>query len=192
MSIQLVYLEIETLRLLFSSETYLEEVPILQVLKSGENMESKTRIVTSHNLVSIQVGASTSTAIQLMTEKRIRHLAVVNDNNEIVGVISSRVLSNLKSPELVPVEFFVSKIPSFVDQNSPLRSSIMKMLSEKISSLLITDETGRAIGIVTTDDLLWYLAHIVGQNTDAKFSFSSLFDLQTIGEAARQISMAGI
>jgi hypothetical protein len=66
------------------------------------------------------------------------------------------------------------------------------MLENKISSLLIADENEHAVGIVTTDDLLFYLAHLLDENKEKRFSVSSLLDLQTVGEAARQISNAGI
>lgn len=155
-------------------------------------MEPKIRIVTSQKLISVVVGTTATEALRLMDEKRIRHLAIVNEHQEVVGVISSHLLSNLKNPELMPVEFFINKPASFVDQNSPLRSSILKMLSEKISSLLITDENGEAVGIVTTDDLLWYLAHKIEEENSNSISFSSFFNLQTIGEASRQLALAGI
>ncbi len=155
-------------------------------------MQAKSSAVMTSDLVTILAGSPLSEACDIMQRKRFRHLPVVNKDDEIIGILSQRDLNYIKSPDKIPVEYVMASPVVYVDQNSPLRSAIFKMLELKISSLLIADKTENVVGIITTDDLLWYLSYVLEDAKESRFSISSLFDLQTVGEAAQQISNAGI
>ncbi len=148
--------------------------------------------VMTKSLITAPAGSPLSQAWQIMEENHFRHLPIVNASQEIIGILSLRDLNFIKNPDLIPVEYVMSAPVVSVDQNTPLRNTISKILEMKISSLLITDHEDTVVGILTTDDLLWYLSSLLEEARGNKFSFSSLFDLQTIGEAAQQISNAGI
>ena len=70
------------------------------------------------------------------------------------------------------------------------------MLELKISCLLIADDRNAASGIVTTDDLLWYLAHLISEEKEDRARPNNLSydlsNLQTVGEVANEISLMGI
>ncbi|MBS1970370.1 MAG: CBS domain-containing protein [Bdellovibrionales bacterium] len=155
-------------------------------------MKPTVKAIMTKDLMTIPAGSPVSKAWEIMEERKFRHLPVVNGNEQVIGILSQRDLNFIKNPEVIPVEYIMSAPVMFVDQNTPLRSAIFRMLEGKISSLLIANENQQAVGIVTTDDLLFYLAHLLDENKEQRFSVSSLLDLQTIGEAARQISNAGI
>ncbi|MBK9323546.1 MAG: CBS domain-containing protein [Bdellovibrionaceae bacterium] len=155
-------------------------------------MQAKLSNVITRDLVTVPLGTFLSVACEMMEQKKFRHLPVADGDGKVVGIISKRGLNYIRNPEKTPVEYVMASPVVTVDQNSPLRSAIFKMLELKISSLLISDKSGAIVGIVTTDDLLWYLSYILEDSKESRFSFSSLFDLQTIGEAAQQISNAGI
>lgn len=155
-------------------------------------MQPTAKQIMTKNLLTVPVGSPLSTAWDLMEENHIRHLPVIGTTGEVIGILSQRDLNYIKNPEVIPVEYVMSAPVVSVDQNTPLRSAIARMLQLKISSLLITDQEKNLVGILTTDDLLWYLSYLLQDSKDHKFSFASLFDLQTIGEAARQISNTGI
>lgn len=155
-------------------------------------MKPTVKAIMTKELLTIPAGSPVSKAWEAMEERKFRHLPVVNTEDQIIGILSQRDLNFIKNPEVIPVEYVMSAPVMFVDQNTPLRSAIFRMLENKISCLLIADETERAVGIVTTDDLLFYLAHLLDDSKEQRFSVSSLLDLQTVGEAARQISLAGI
>jgi len=154
-------------------------------------MKTKVKNVMTKKLITLPMGSTLLQADQVMKEKRIRHLPIIDQNANIVGILSEKDLSFIKDPESIPVEFFMAHHVEFVDQEMPLRSVILKMLENKISSVLITDEIHEAVGIVTTDDLLWYLAHVLEKEKD-DLSLSDFVSLQTIGEAANQISNVGL
>ena len=155
-------------------------------------MQAKAQTIMSKNLITIATGSPLTEAISIMENFKIRHLPVLNEKNQILGVLIKRDFSFLQNIENTPVDFFMATPPLYMDQNTPLRNAILKILADRSSFLLITGNGNEVVGIVTTDDLLWYLAHLVGGSQQNKFSFSSLFDLQTIGEAAQQLALAGI
>lgn len=155
-------------------------------------MQPTAKTVMKTSLVTIPLGASLIQARELMDEKRFRHLPVVKSDGEIVGILSQRDLNFIKNPELIPVEYVMATPIVSADQNAPLRFAIFQMLQLKISSLLITGQEGVVVGIVTTDDLLGYLSKLLEDPKRPHFSISSLFDLQTVGEAIQQIADAGI
>jgi CBS domain-containing protein len=154
--------------------------------------EPKTKALMSTKLITTTVGTPLSEAYRLMEQKRIRHLPVLNGSDEIIGILSQRDLGFIKNQENIPVEYAMSAPVVHVDQNAPLRSAIFKMLELKISSLLIADQESNVLGIITTDDLLWYLSSLLEDPKENNFSLSSLFDLRTVGEAARMLSNAGV
>ena len=149
-----------------------------------------TKDIMTTQLVTIPVGSWLSAAVELMSEKRIRHLPVVDPSGKIVGILSWRDFSHLEN---IPfrVEHFMKSPVEYVSEETPLRSAIFHMLEKKISALLTADESGRAVGVVTTDDLLWYLAHLL-EKESTQHPFSSIFSLRTLGEIANQLNLAGI
>ena len=155
-------------------------------------METQIKDIMTKTLIAVPMGSPVAAAAELMKEKRIRHLPVVDDMDVIIGIISKRDFTLLENLEQIPVEQVMSSPLYYIDQDTPLRSAIFKMLEHKISSLLISDENDDAVGIVTTDDLLGYLVQLLDKMSKDKSSALSLLDTQTLGEVARQLSLAGI
>ncbi len=153
---------------------------------------SAKKIMTPH-LITIPTGTLALEADEIMREKKIRHLPVVGDNGDIVGVVSQRDLNGLNLGRSLVVDRIMNSPVHFVPQDTPLRQVIFHMLEKKISSLLVADLNDNAIGIVTTDDLLWYLASLISK--DPSPEKSHIFSPKTqyfIGEVANEISQMGI
>jgi len=125
-------------------------------------------------------------------KKRIRHLPVIDEMDDVVGIISHRDLSAIPNSKNIPVEMMMSAPVEFVSEDVPLRQAVFLMLQKKISSLLISDEQDNAIGIITTDDLLWYLSHLLADETDEALKLLPARTQQTIGTIANEISEMGI
>jgi predicted transcriptional regulator len=111
--------------------------------------------------------------------------------DDIVGILSDRDLNTLYEAKDIPVEVMMNSPVEFVDQNLSVRKAILLMLEKKISCLLVANENEDAAGIITTDDLLWQLAHILADET-ADRPFLTAMDQQTIGQVANELSMMGI
>ncbi len=154
-------------------------------------MITPVRQAMTKKLLTIPVGTSLFAAHELMKEKRIRHLPIVDAMDDIVGVLSQRDLNSVPESKNILAEWMMSSPVEYVDQSLSLRKAILLMLQKKISCLLIADKEGNAVGIVTTDDLLWHLAHLLADEVDDG-GFLSVMDQQAIGEVINKLSLAGI
>ena len=155
-------------------------------------METQIKDIMSKTLIAVPIGSPVAAAADIMKQNRIRHLPVVDELDVIVGIISKRDFTLLENLEEIPVERVMNSPIYYIDQDTPLRSAIFKMLEHKISSLLISDDNDDAVGIITTDDLLGYLVQLLDSNHKERTPFFSALDTQTLGEVARQLSLAGI
>ena len=168
----------------------------------------KALTVMSKNLITIHEGGSLDMAYALMKKNQIRHLPVLNENEKVVGILSDRDLQRaLKSKVLgsgvtkwESCEFdpgslvgdYMSWPVKTVDVTVSLRTLTDLMLKEKVSSYLVTKET-QVVGIVTTDDLLKYLAHLLGENHETwQDTLTDLFSFGRMGAYAQYIAEAGV
>jgi len=155
---------------------------------------SQTTEVMTRKLFSIPAATSLHDAYELMKEKRIHQIPVVDKKDHVIGVLEEKNLDALDIDDIFRVEDFVSPTHS-VTEDTPLRSVVLFMLERKLSYVLISSEKGDVIGIVTTDDLLWYLAHLLNDkpnNKSNRKSFLNADQIQTIGEISRELAEMGI
>lgn len=155
-------------------------------------MTTTIETIATRNVETVRMGTPVELALRHMKEKRIRHLPVIDHDDIIVGVLSQKDLTNIQYPQKLTVEQLMSSPIEFVDQNMPLRSAILRMLEKKISCLIVTNESDAVVGIVTTDDILWHLAHLLKDEKDENKSLISAMNLQFIGEVANKLSLMGI
>jgi len=105
-------------------------------------------------------------AFNIMQEKDLHHIPVVNENNALVGLIARR---DLKIAAMhfkeVPVE--VSEVMhSPVVTISPgelLSEAAKKMIDKRIGGLPVLDTNGQIVGILTETDLLRALIDQLGK-----------------------------
>lgn len=151
---------------------------------------TQTKDVMTKKVVSIPVGRSLADAVEVMQDLRVRHLPVVNNVGKIVGVLTGKDYSHLKDLKKYKVETFMSVPVEWVSQDMPLREAIRRMIEKKITCVLIGDEKPEVVGIITAEDLMWFLAKRL-ELEEKKHSALTLFDVQSLDEIANQISMAG-
>ena len=148
--------------------------------------------ISSKNLKTIPYDTPIFTAQQIMTESRVRHLPVINERSQIVGLLSARDMPRSAAIRELPVEYFMSTPVIYIYKTANLRTAALKMLEEKISSILIVDENQMAIGIVTTDDLLWYLAHQLQEDAKHQQPVLNAMAQKTIAEVSHFLSNIGL
>lgn len=113
-------------------------------------------------------------AYKIMSEKNIRHLPVLDNSGKLAGILSDRdvqkamitkKLNEFHSEINIPKEFKVSNFMSWpvftVGINTHLKTATDIMLREKISALVVQDESGGINGIITSTDLLVSLSHMI-------------------------------
>lgn len=165
---------------------------LLELGQSEVTMLTPVKNIMTTGLINIFKGTSLHHAYRLMQKNKIRHLPVEDDNGNIVGVVSQRELTTHSTVDDIPVEFVMNSSVEYIDQNVSLKVAIQKMLQQKISCVLITNEDAKPIGIVTTDDLLAYLAHLLDDENDQNHKVLNVLNLQTIGKVADSLSTIGI
>lgn len=125
----------------------------------------KDKLIVSNKTMTI------CAALDLMKEKRIRHLPIVNSNNELQGIISDRDLRNA-TPSIFDNEEqkeFVNLPVSTVMVNDVITAmpmdfvedAALTMVEHQISCLPV-EEDGFLVGIITETDLLNTLVRLTG------------------------------
>ena len=105
-------------------------------------------------------------AFNIMQEKDLHHIPVVNEKNALVGLIARRDLQIAAMHfKEVPVEVF-EVMHSPVVTISPgelLSEAAKKMIDERIGGLPVLDTDGQIVGILTETDLLRALIDQLGK-----------------------------
>lgn len=133
---------------------------------------NETKNIMRENVITIGCDDSIINAYQIMKEKNIRHLPVVDTFGKLSGMISDRdvqkamitkKLNEYHNEVEIPSEFKVSNFMNWpvstVNERTHIKKVAELMLKEKISSIVVEGDYGNIQGIVTTTDLLEYLLH---------------------------------
>ncbi len=132
-------------------------------------------------------------ARELLSEKRIRHLPVVNQDDQIIAILSQRDLTDVARFEDLPVDLFASCPVYYVTHETPLSGVVLLLIEKKISSLILCDSDKNAIGIITTDDLLYEFSQLLKEKEGQTSPHAVKADpLITAGELFRKLSDIGI
>jgi len=145
------------------------------------------------DVICIKSGSPLSKAKELMQNKRIRHLPVINENQEVVSILSYHDFIGTDRLQDWGVDLFATTPVEYVTTDTPLRQVVLKMLNNKISSVLLTDNTNTVVGIITTHDMLYHLSDMLkDSDKDTKRTWTESDILITAGEFFRKLSDIGI
>jgi len=117
----------------------------------------------------ITIGAKTALpkAHQLMTSNNIRRLPVVNKDGQLIGIVT---LADVRGAEpsqatslsiwelnyllaKLQVKQIMTKDPITIAPTATIGEAARIMLDHKVSSLPVTDDTRRVVGIITESDI---------------------------------------
>ena len=102
--------------------------------------------------------------ISLMEENGIRHLPVVNEQEEAIGMITDRDISTVKSfafnKDLVAGDL-MTRDPLTVPSRTSLIDAAFEMSETKVGSLIVNDDHGKIVGIFTSTDGLNALVEVL-------------------------------
>ncbi|WP_445475161.1 CBS domain-containing protein [Methanococcoides methylutens] len=120
------------------------------------------KMIMTEEPVTIYPEASVSQATAVMIDNDINNVPVVN-NGKLLGIIT-RVDVVRRMSEL-PSERKVGEImtldPVFVHRHHTLNHVVDEMENNKVSKLIVTDDSGEAVGIITTRELA---LHVLANN----------------------------
>ena len=132
------------------------------------NTNTKASDIMSSNLKKIKGSDTINDAFKAMNNAKIHHLLVVNDKDQLIGVVSDRDIKKIMSPFigskfekpqdkatlLVKIEGVMSKKVESCSSEATLKNCIELMLQKVIHSVPIINEEGKLVGIVTATDVL--------------------------------------
>ncbi|HET8938052.1 MAG TPA: CBS domain-containing protein [Polyangiales bacterium] len=133
------------------------------------------RDLMTKNPVTLQVTATVKDALLILQSMEIRHLPIVNEQDELVGMVSDRDLRSLSIPRTFDERWLGElrvalreKIVSVmtadvlsVDVEADATEIIELMLEHKIGAVPVTDADGSLVGIVSYIDVLRELSALV-------------------------------
>ena len=119
-------------------------------------------------VLTVRSQATAREAMEMMHQRRIQHLVVVDGQGRVEGVLSDRdlraaqpsavllpdVRQREKSLALVRVSEIMSRRPHTVTPNIPMAAALEKMLETKVGSIPVVDHRGLPIGIITGFDVV--------------------------------------
>ncbi|WP_144510907.1 acetoin utilization AcuB family protein [Bacillus sp. FJAT-22090] len=112
-------------------------------------------------------------ALQLLREKRIRHIPIIGPESEILGVVTDRdlkeatpsTLLNSSSPEIfaLPLEKIMTKNPIVGHPLDFLEETASIFYDNRIGCLPIVSQ-GKLVGMITESDLLYKFIELTGSH----------------------------
>jgi acetoin utilization protein AcuB len=140
------------------------------------------------DLVTIPPETSLIQARDIIADKKIAHLLVVDNNGNLIGIVSDRDLKqSWASPATTLSQHELNYILSKLTVAAIMRKKIVtippdttieraaRILQEnRIGSLPVTDQ-GKLVGIITTTDVMEMLLQAIGIDTDS-FRFTVLVE----------------
>ncbi|MBN1632336.1 MAG: CBS domain-containing protein [Thermoleophilia bacterium] len=132
----------------------------------------------SRNPITTKPDASVPDALKVMQGSKVRQLPVLNDKNELVGIVSLVDLFRVSpSPatslsvwevdyllEKITVEKVMTRDVITVEENAPVEHAGRIMSDNKVSGLPVTRD-GELVGIITESHLFQVLLELFGART---------------------------
>lgn len=149
--------------------------------------------IMSRLVLTIQSDKRILDAYQLMFENNLRHLPVINENNETIGMLSDRdvqramIVSRYSRGD---EEIFINaskKVSEYmtypvkaVHENTSITFVIEEMVTKKISAVMVKNNQEEYTGILTTDDILKCFLNSLKKNQELKDKSLALFMSDTL------------
>ena len=127
----------------------------------------RVRDLMTHEVTTLRRNDKLSIADDVMRLGRIRHMPVVDDDEQVVGIVSQRDLfrgalsralgygahAQQKLLGQLVVKEVMTNDPVTIGPDAPLAEAARLMLERKIGALLVVDD-GRLVGILTESDFV--------------------------------------
>ncbi len=134
--------------------------------------------IMSTNLITIKPETSLAEARSLMQENRIHHLPVLDDEGELVGLVTLTNLlaatdsilrdaeNRIHAVDISIADVMVTDLAT-VDRNASLRQAALFLEKHRIGCLPVTDD-GKLHGIITDTDFVGVAINLLEQIEDTE------------------------
>ncbi|WP_347358073.1 CBS domain-containing protein [Bdellovibrio sp.] len=147
----------------------------------------------TRKLITVNKDAPAAEALRLMNNYWIRHLPVLDaEEDYIIGMLSERDLLRSPSSDTPVSKLMTSPIKTFSIE-APMKSVVDAMIEEKVSAFLITKED-EVVGIVTSEDMLILLDQMLkkDESSEAPWVLGDLFANPLLQRTAYLVGQAGV
>ncbi len=126
------------------------------------------------NVIKINFNRSVEYGLNLLLDNNIRRLVVVDKNNCLLGIVTQDILiKNLDDyafKSSIPISDFINTYSKLItlDKDTSIFEAIRIMNRDSISSVIVKDDSGCNIGIVSEKDILFNMYY--RNNTDKPIS----------------------
>jgi CBS domain-containing protein len=172
------------------------------------NKPTTISVATLKNLVTIDVDEAATQGFRLMKKYNIRHLPVT-EGAEIIGMLSTRDLTRALNEESRFLDWneldennfnehvcageLMSWPVKTLDIRSELTHVLELMISEKLSSVILTQQDGRVAGIISTEDMLRAFWKLLSEGDNSvKEKVFSWIARHPLNEFVRPLAESGI
>ena len=138
-------------------------------------------LIMKTDVVSIGMDESLKSALEVCTNRRIRHLPVADEEGTLVGILTDRDIRYYLSPRLGTISENNSdratlerRVHTAMVRNvvtgtpdMSLGAAAKKLLQDRVGCLPVVDNDHRVVGVVTTSDFLLLLAASVAEEDPA-------------------------
>ncbi|MER1998921.1 MAG: acetoin utilization AcuB family protein [Lysinibacillus sp.] len=132
--------------------------------------------IMNTNVITLNESATVNDVVRTMRENKIRHLPIVNDTNEVVGIVTDHDIKNALPSCLreepnstvhdAPVTEIMIENPIIGHPLDFVEEVAITFYENKISCLPIVSG-GQVVGIVTTTDVLYRYIELTGATQPA-------------------------
>ena len=142
---------------------------------------TEARSLMTKNVITISATSPLQHAHDLMKEHNIRHLPVMDQTGQLVGMLSDRDIQRAINVSLVNevdtemtfdphqiVEDFMNWPVQTIDEKTSVVELAKMMINEKVSAFVVNAPNYFMKGIITTDDLLQYLIETINSSETLK------------------------
>ncbi len=129
--------------------------------------------------ITTELSMSLDEVQMFMNERGVRHLPVLDENENLIGVVSERDVLSGKGKGLI-VEDVMTSNPFIVDEDTSLYEVVETMAAYKYGSVLIIDAEQKLKGIFTTIDALRLLGRFLEAEPDESWAPENLVSLKDV------------
>ena len=135
----------------------------------------KLKEIMTDRIVTVHVDALFSEVAEKLTNHGFRHLPIINDEKQLVGLITERDLFKIQAPrrledgswyfdkdmlDAVILRTVMTQNPFTMHPDDSLGEAVVQMVRKKYGCIPVVDQNGRLCGIITQMDILKIAAQI--------------------------------
>ncbi len=133
---------------------------LIEVKKISVIPDERVGNIVSRKLITVREDMSVRKVARILYSNGIRGAPVENANGEIVGFITTTDIAMLvaRGEDLdAPVKNYMRRNVFTINENEPIIEAMKYMDFQGVGRLLVVDNSGKPVGIITRTDILRYL-----------------------------------